>query len=95
MPQLSQNKRLYLNAGDTVYHERNRAWGEGRVVELMTSTLPGGSAFARVQWADGKKRVFNNDLDNYQCCYFFGIRLAAEPSAPWIGRKSLARKLLD
>ncbi|MDP3938561.1 MAG: DUF3553 domain-containing protein [Deltaproteobacteria bacterium] len=95
MPQLSQNKRLFLSAGDTVYHERNRAWGEGRVVELMTSTLPGGSAFARVQWTDGRKRVFNNDLDHYQCCYFFGVRLAATPSASRTRPQSLARKLLD
>jgi len=72
---IDEPKRLFLRAGDTVYHLRYRAWGVGQVVELMTSTLPGGSALARIVWNDGKKRVFNNDLDHYQCCYFFGVRL--------------------
>lgn len=94
MPEIRQNKRLYLRAGDTVYHLNHRAWGEGRVVELMTSTLPGGGAFARVLWNDGKKRVFNNDLDHYQCCYFFGVRLAVAPKAPRIPSRAASRKLL-
>ncbi len=72
---LDEPKRLFLRSGDLVYHLNYRAWGTGRVVEVMTSTLPGGGAFARVVWEDGKKRVFNNDLDHYQCCYFFGVRL--------------------
>jgi hypothetical protein len=76
---LNEPKRLYLCTGDVVYHLRYRAWGVGRVVELMTSTLPGGAAFARIVWNDGKKRVFNNDLDHYQCCYFFGVRLSDSP----------------
>jgi hypothetical protein len=88
------SKRLYLHAGDTVYHLRHRAWGEGRVVELMTSTLPGGAAFARVVWTDGKKRVFNNDLDHQQCCYFFGIRLAEAPKTRAIRDVAASRKLL-
>lgn len=92
---LVENKRLFLRAGDTVYHQHHRAWGEGRVVELMTSTLPGGAAFVRVLWTDGKKRVFNNDLDHYQCCYFFGIRLTAAPEAPRIRSQPLSRKLLS
>ena len=74
-----ESKRLYLRAGDTVYHMHHRGWGVGRVVELMTSTLPGGCAFARIVWDDGKKRVFNNDLDHYQCCYFFGVRISEAP----------------
>ena len=80
MPHISGDKRLFLRDGDVVYHMNYRAWGVGRVVELMTSTLSGGGAFARVDWNDGKRRVFNNDLDHYQCCYFFGLRLADAPS---------------
>jgi hypothetical protein len=76
---LDERKRLYLGTGDVVYHLRHRGWGIGRVVELMTSTLPGGGAFVRIVWNDGKKRVFNNDLDHYQCCYFFGVRLSDAP----------------
>lgn len=75
MPPIDEPKRLFLRAGDTVYHMNYRGWGVGWVVELVTSTLPGGSALARIVWNDGKKRVFNNDLDHYQCCYFFGVRL--------------------
>ena len=75
MAPIDEPKRLFLRAGDTVYHMHYRAWGVGHVVELITSTLPGGSAFARIVWNDGKKRVFNNDLDHYQCCYIFGVRL--------------------
>ena len=75
MAPIDEPKRLFLRAGDTVYHAHYRAWGVGHVVELITSTLPGGCALARIVWNDGKKRVFNNDLDHYQCCYFFGVRL--------------------
>ena len=79
VPFISRDKRLFLRAGETVYHMHHRAWGMGRVVELMTSTLPGGCAFVRIDWPDGKRRVFNNDLDHYQCCYFFGLRVADAP----------------
>ncbi|OGP84088.1 MAG: hypothetical protein A2Y95_05420 [Deltaproteobacteria bacterium RBG_13_65_10] len=77
---LDEPKRLFLRTGDHVYHLNYRGWGTGRVVEVMTSTLPGGGAFVRVIWNDGKKRVFNNDFDHYQCCYYFGVRLC-EPEA--------------
>jgi hypothetical protein len=91
---IDEPKRLFLRAGDTVYHMNYRAWGVGRVVELITSTLPGGCALARVEWTDGKKRVFNNDLDHYQCCYFFGLRLhEGEEKKPARVRASRRRML--
>lgn len=80
VPHIPRDKRLFLRAGDAVYHMHYRVWGMGRVVELMTSTLPGGGAFVRIDWNDGKRRVFNNDLDHYQCCYFFGLRLMDAPA---------------
>ncbi len=89
-----ESKRLYLHAGDTVYHMHHSAWGIGRVVELMTSTLPGGGAFARIIWNDGKKRVFNNDLDHYQCCYIFGIRISEAPARELFVAQHSRRKLL-
>ena len=36
--------------------------------------LEGGTCLVRVLFADGQKRTFQNDLDNEQCCYFFGLR---------------------
>jgi hypothetical protein len=66
--------RLYLRLGDIVTHRDYREWGEGTVVEEMTSTVPGGTCLVRVEWQDGRQRTFNNDLDAQMCCYYFGVR---------------------
>jgi hypothetical protein len=66
--------RLYLRLHDVVTHRDYREWGEGRVVEEMTSTVPGGTCLVRIQFQDGRLRTFNNDLDAQACCYYFGIR---------------------
>ena len=66
--------RLYLRLGDKVSHQRYGQWGEGTVVEEMTSTIPGGTCLVRIVFRDGRERVFHNDLDSEMCCYFFGIR---------------------
>jgi hypothetical protein len=66
--------RLYLRLDDVVTHRDYRQWGEGKVVEEMTSTIPGGTCLVRVQFQDGRLRTFNNDLDAQACCYYFGIR---------------------
>jgi hypothetical protein len=66
--------RLYLRLGDKVSHQRYGQWGEGTVVEEMTSTIPGGTCLVRIVFGDGRERVFHNDLDNEMCCYYFGIR---------------------
>lgn len=66
--------RLYLRLHDIVTHRDYRQWGEGRVVEEMTSTVPGGTCLVRVQFQDGRLRTFNNDLDAQACCYYFGVR---------------------
>jgi len=71
---VTTDKRLYLRLGDAVLHRDYEQWGPGRVVEEMTSTLPGGTCLVRIQFADGRQRTFNNDLDNETCCYYFGIR---------------------
>ena len=67
-------KRLYLRVGDRVFHRSNEAWGEGRVVQMMTSIVPGGTALVRIAFEDGQERTFGNDLDSDSCCYFFGVR---------------------
>ncbi|HEY8518209.1 MAG TPA: hypothetical protein VIS07_22080 [Candidatus Binatia bacterium] len=67
-------KRLYLRLGDRVTHIWHEEWGEGAVVEERTSIVPGGTCLVRLLWEDGQQRTFNNDLDNEQCCYFFGVR---------------------
>ena len=95
MLHVSGDKRLFLRSGDSVYHMHHRGWGRGKVVELMTSTLSGGGAFVRIVWNDGKKRVLNNDLDHYQCCYFFGVRLSGAPEEKRLIVRTSQRKLLD
>ena len=68
------DKRLYLRLGDKVVHRSYHQWGEGVVIEEMTSTLPGGTCLVRILFNDGQQRTFNNDMDNELCCYYFGIR---------------------
>jgi hypothetical protein len=76
----SEQKRLYLRVGDEVSHLRYDEWGTGVVMEIMTSSVPGGTCLARVRFQDGQMRCFNNDLDNEACCYFFGLRRCWDPS---------------
>jgi hypothetical protein len=66
--------RLYLRLGDRVFHVDHEEWGEGAVVEEMTSVLEGGTCLVRVMFADGRQRTFHNDLDSELCCYYFGVR---------------------
>ena len=73
-------KRLYLRVGDEVNHLRYEEWGIGVVMEIMTSSVPGGTCLARVRFQDGQLRCFNNDLDNEACCYYFGVRRYWNPS---------------
>lgn len=68
------DKRLYLRLGDKVVHASYEEWGEGVVVEEMTSSVPGGTCLVRILFNDGRQRTFNNDLDNESCCYRFGVR---------------------
>jgi hypothetical protein len=77
--------RLYLRLGDRVAHLDHEEWGEGAVVEEMTSILEGGTCLVRVLFTDGRQRTFHNDLDNELCCYFFGLR------KQWRGGVSLGR----
>jgi hypothetical protein len=71
---LSEGKRLFLRVGDEVSHLHYEQWGIGVVMEVMTSSVPGGTCLARVRFQDGQLRCFNNDLDNEGCCYYFGLR---------------------
>ena len=77
---LSEGKRLYLRVGDEVNHLRFEEWGIGVVMEVMTSSVPGGTCLARVRFQDGQLRCFNNDLDNEACCYYFGVRRYWNPT---------------
>lgn len=70
----SNGHRLYLRLGDRVTHLQYSEWGEGTVVEEMTSTIPGGTCLVRIMFEDGRQRTFNNDLDAELCCYYFGVR---------------------
>lgn len=68
------DKRLYLRLGDKVVHHGYEEWGEGVVVEEMTSSVAGGTCLVRIRFRDGRQRTFNNDMDSEMCCYYFGIR---------------------
>ena len=74
MEYTTKDKRIYLRLGDRVTHIWHEEWGEGAVVEERTSVVPGGTCLVRLLFEDGQQRTFNNDLDNEQCCYFFGVR---------------------
>jgi hypothetical protein len=76
----SEKKRLFLRVGDEVSHLRYEEWGIGVVMEVMTSSVPGGTCLARIRFQDGQLRCFNNDLDNESCCYYFGVRRYWNPS---------------
>jgi hypothetical protein len=76
----AEAKRLYLGVGDEVNHLRYEEWGIGVVMEVMTSSIPGGTCLARVRFQDGQLRCFNNDLDNEACCYYFGVRRYWNPT---------------
>jgi hypothetical protein len=76
----SEEKRLYLRVGDEVNHLRHEEWGIGVAMEVMTSSVPGGTCLVRVRFQDGQLRCFNNDLDNQACCYYFGVRRYWNPS---------------
>jgi hypothetical protein len=76
----SERKRLFLRVGDEVSHLRYEEWGIGVVMEVMTSSVPGGTCLARIRFQDGQLRCFNNDLDNESCCYYFGVRRYWNPS---------------
>ncbi len=68
------DKRLYLRLGDKVVHRDHQEWGDGAVVEEMTSSIPGGTCLVRILFEDGHQRTFNNDMENELCCYYFGVR---------------------
>jgi len=67
------DKRLYLRLGEKVLHRSYQQWGEGVVVEEMTSSLPGGTCLVRILFEDGQQRTFNNDMDSELCCCYFGV----------------------
>ena len=73
--------RLFLQLGDTVTHREHDEWGQGSVVQEMTSTITGGTCLVRIQFQDGRERTFNNDLDADVCCYYLGIRKIIDPDA--------------
>ncbi len=89
--------RLYLRLGDKVHHRDYSQWGEGTVVEEMTSTVPGGTCLVRIMFEDGRQRTFNNDLDNETCCYYFGVKkywIFDESNAPQRVSRAPVRKRL-
>jgi hypothetical protein len=64
---------LYLQVGDRVYHKRNVRWGVGVVIEERRSEVPGGFCYVRIDFEDGKIRVFDNNFKSATCCYYSGI----------------------
>lgn len=46
----------------------------GIVVEERRSELPGGFCYVRINFQDGKVRVFDNNFKSDACCYYAGIQ---------------------
>jgi hypothetical protein len=69
------DRHTYLQVGDRVIHRSYKTWGCGIVIEAWASEVPGGRCFARIQFQDGKMRVFDNNYDSSCCCYYSGITL--------------------
>lgn len=65
--------RIFLRFSDRASHRDHPEWGEGKVVHISTSTLPGGAAYVRILFDDGKERTFNNDLNDARCAYYMGL----------------------
>jgi hypothetical protein len=65
---------LYLSVGDRVFHKRFLRWGMGIVVEERRSELPGGFCYVRINFQDGKIRVFDNNFKSDGCCYYAGVQ---------------------
>jgi len=87
------DKRIYLRLGDKVVHRAYEQWGQGTVVEEMTSSVPGGTCLVRIKFEDGHQRTFNNDMDNDLCCYFFGVRKVWEFDLEAPPRRSSRRRI--
>lgn len=60
--------RQFLRLGDRVWQDYREDWGNGVVVEVMTSTIIGGTCLVRILFEDGQQRTFNNDLNSEMCC---------------------------
>ncbi len=63
----------YLQVGDCVYHRRYSQWGQGEVVEKWDSNLPGGLCLIKVEFRDGRLRIFDDDFKKFSCCYHTGL----------------------
>jgi hypothetical protein len=72
-----ETRRLYLKAGDQVFHSGFPEWGSGVVMEERNSGVPGGMSYVRIAFSDGMTRVFDNNFAHSCCCYYAGIRICA------------------
>ena len=70
---MMEQRVTYLQLGDHVYHQKYSQWGIGEVVEEWNSTLPGGLCIVKVEFQDGRIRVFDNDFQSLSCCYYTGV----------------------
>ena len=68
-------RHTYLQVGDRVFHKKFKSWGAGIVLEAWDSAVPGGLCFVRIQFQDGKKRVFDNSYESSCCCCYAGVTL--------------------
>lgn len=88
---------LYLRVGDRVYHKKNLRWGVGVVIEERRSEVPGGFCYVRIDFQDGKVRIFDNNFKSENCCYYAGIEkieVDDESAARRFGERRRKRKSL-
>jgi hypothetical protein len=67
-------RKLYLSVGEAVVHLRHPEWGEGKVVEEMNSTVPGGLSMVKIEFKHAGQRMFDNNIESLCCCYHAGVR---------------------
>jgi len=68
-----ERREYYLKPGDRVVHKRYPEWGVGKVLELWKGNLPGGGAYVKVIFEDGKVRIFDNSSFSSTYCRKVGL----------------------
>jgi len=71
---MDNNKRPYLRIGEHVKHEAHPEWGDGVVVEILDSAIPGGVSMVKIEFTLAGQKFFFNDLSLPQCCYHAGVK---------------------
>ena len=56
---MDNNKRPYLRIGEHVKHEAHPEWGDGVVVEILDSAIPGGVSMVKIEFTLAGQKFFS------------------------------------